>query len=271
MKASEVSPINKINKAYKRVLMTYAGKTLFRDSVVRYITVSLVLLSLIVFTQTLTTAPFIKGASGKLRDLLVSVNSSDFYLKVSKEGIESNTNFPIIIDIPEELQDAWGRSIIVDPNGEVGMMKIHNSLIMVNRTYLVVFDGMDYQTTSLSNLPDMEIDKEVISELINLLSTIKKHAYILIGLVFLIRNAFLLYVVIPIYLILFSVFVYLGLGKKVGSYKKSFQISMDTTPLPIVLLLVADITNLTNGITLLFFLTHALITIHTVAKLENNR
>ena len=254
---------------YKEVLQAD-----LRQSIKYYTKMSAVMILILVVSGTLRIAPVIKSDLMEVATELTQNFPADLTLTIAPEGITSNKSFPLIVQTPkiltkEDVNAGWPRNLaVIDPNGEVGMLKEYDALMLINNSYIIINNNGSVQTTPLNNMPPTTINAGVVKQTVDTLTKISSGAYFY-------TSAFLgaswlvnFFVVRVIYLAVFAFVVWLMYKSTFVVYAKAFAVSIHTITLPLIVYALVEALGIHIPLPGWFVLAHTLFTLYILDRLE---
>ncbi|HAZ29247.1 TPA: hypothetical protein DCY43_00630 [candidate division WWE3 bacterium] len=238
-------------------------------SIKYYIFLGLVLTGLGTAAATYKTGPVVEDLLGSMSKELLQNYPKDLTIDITPEGVKTNMPSRFVLKAPQKLKAEWENLLIIDPQGEVGLLAEYKAPVLINNSYVVVADGGTVQTTPLADLPEIYIDYQRVQSLADTFRFGKETAYILTGLAALLQNAFDYFVLQLVYLLIFAFVVYAVFKRVTLSYTKSLQISLHTVTLPLIIGEIMEIVSISAAMPGWFILVHAFITLYTLNRLEN--
>ena len=221
-----------------------------------------------------TTAGVIKYAPTIKSDLTESAQEviqnfpPDLELNISPNGITANKNFPLIAQTPKALKGLPENLVIIDPNGQVGMLQKYNALMLINNSYVIVSDGDSVQTTPLKDVPEVQVNYSKMQGLSQSLLFIASNVVLFTAGFFAISNLFDFFVVRLIYLAIFALVLRLIYKSVLLHYSQSFTVSAHSITLPLVIDTILKAVGVEVPFPGWFVFVHTIFTFYLLRRLE---
>ncbi len=243
-------------------------------SVKYYAVLSLLLIIIITIAGIVTYAPTTKADFAQISQELVQDFPPDLVLDIKPQGISANRVFPLIAQLPSPFSkngtgaDLPKNLVILDPNGEVGMLQKYDSLILINNNYMIVGNGDTVQTAPLKDFPETRVDFAKMQQLANAALFISKNAVLFVGLASFVSGLLNFFVARPVYLLVFAFGLWLVNRTAVGSFSGAFKVGVHTFTLPILISTTLEVTGVNIPIPGWFVIVHAVFAFFVLSRLE---
>jgi len=237
-----------------------------------------VLLALVLTTVN-TTVGVIKYAPAIKNDLTESAKEviqnfpPDLELTISPNSITANKAFPLVAQTPKILKGLPKNLLIIDPNGEVGMLQEHDALMLINNSYVIIGNGDSVQTTPLKDVPETRVDYSMMQSLSQSLLFIAGNACLFTTGFFAISSLFDFFVARLVYLAVFAFVLRLVYRSVLTSYSRSFAISVYSVTLPLAVDTALKVANIVTPISISpfpgwFVFVHIISAFYLLSRLE---
>lgn len=282
-------------KKLKAALYTFykslASPHYYKDLLEVNFTFSIKYLSILAIIAFLITTPALlkplKNDFNKNIDKFME-NSTQYFPKdleiIIKDGeININKEEPYIIPISEYdkgKEDYPRNLIVIDSKGTINDLDKHDTLILVNKSNILMKESNKIKVYPLENVPNTSItQKDFINTLEKVKPYIKILPYIIIPLV-LIISGFIYFGsrVLYLFAVAFILWLFakiLGTSTKINlNYKKSYQIAIHSMTLPLLIETIADVANFPINTPLWFLIVNLIFgmtAIYYIAKNKTNK
>lgn len=209
-----------------------------------YVLLALVLTAVNTTVGVIKYAPVIKNDLTELAKEVTQNFPPDLELTISPNGITANKDFPLVAQTPKALKGLPENLLIIDPNGQVGMLQEYNALMLVNNSYVIIGSGDGVQTTPLKDFPEVRVNYSKMQSLSQNLLFVAGNARLFTAGFFAISNLFDFFVVRLIYLAIFAFVLRLVYKSVLARYSQSFAISVYSVTLPLLISTTLGIANL---------------------------
>lgn len=211
-------------------------------------------------------APKLQGQIQKTVNELVRLFPQELEIKIENGTLTTNSPIPIILPMDSKSRSQpnmnYDNLLIIDTDGTVEEFESYSTLMMVNSKNILTRDANNQlQTYPLTNLPNMLLNRDNITEKANAFLDVVSSTPTVIGFLFLIYLVvFTMYHLVwrGVYLLLFAgLLAFIGrLMKHHMLYGRYVQIAIHTITLPFLVELIANILDISLQLVVWFSLVH---------------
>ncbi len=246
-----------------------------RFSVNYYILLALILTSATSTAGVVSYAPALKADFTQVAQEITQNFPPDLVVEIKSTGITANKPFPLVAQTPTAFVKSQPGSLpknllIIDPQGQVGMLAEYDALALLNNSYLIVRDGESVQTAPLKDFPDLRIDASFMERLANTARFVANNAFWLTGLSFLASGLMNFFVVKLVYLIFFALVLRLFNRALFGAFDQAFRVSVHSFTFPILISTTLGIAGVNILFPGWFVILHTIFVLYILSKLEKS-
>jgi hypothetical protein len=211
-----------------------------RFSLKYYFTLTIVLSLIASLGITLQTKTEFQESANMLLEEMVSIYPEDLTISVEKGTVSINRPQPYFIKAPQTTQTTTNpieNLIVFDTEGTIGDLETYNTLILINKTNILLKDQDTIQVFSLNNIQEGKFDKAKLLKDIEMIQPIIKLAPLLIFI--LLFGIFSFYFIFIKSILIFVLSILLmtigktrGLALELGKY---YQMGMHIVTLSLIL------------------------------------
>ena len=199
----------------------------------------------------------------------------DLVVDIKSTGITANKPFPLVAQTPTAFIKNQPASLpknllVIDPQGQIGMLADYDALALLNNSYLIVGDGESVQTAPVKDFPDLRIDASFMERLAGVAYFIANNAFWLTGLAFGAVGLVDFFVVKLVYLLFFAFVLRLFHRTLLGTFAQAFKVSVHSFTLPVLISTTLGIAGVNIPLPGWFVILHTVFVLYILSKLEKS-
>lgn len=267
-------------------------------SIKYYLALSSILIIITTVAGIFNYAPAIKRDFAQVSKEIIQDFPPDLVLEIKPQGITANKPFPLVAQTPtifrrnnktqtnqnsidqqenqnidqikpQDSSQVWPRNLlIIDPNGQVGMLQEYDALMLLNNSYLIVRDGTGVQTAPIKDFPETRVDFARMQGLSNLVLFVSSHAHFLVGVAVFVGTALNFFVIRLAYSFLFGFGLWLFNRRTLAVFSHGFKVGIHSFTLPILISTTLGVAGISVPIPGWFVIVHILFALYILSRLE---
>jgi hypothetical protein len=217
-----------------------------------------------------------------VEETLISAYPEDLVVTTEKGELSINQPEPYIFPMPEDAEikiigeekvtEEFTNLLVIDTAGTIDDLDKHNTLILVNKTNVLVRSSNRIEVYPLKDYPDGEINAETVTALVEEIGPIfDSLPYIVLAMAFL--GTLIYYFGFRLLYLLAVALLLMGVGSLRGmrlDYSKYYQIGIHAISLPLLIEVVAGVFDYSINYPFWFLVLNVLIGILAIASIDKD-